>query len=119
MRSSVPSNLGSAATSRRLTPPDHSPREALAVYKEAAQLARSLGSTADLSRAALGAEETEFIIFAWPWLAHSKHEFALALIARGRPEDRSRAQTLLAEATASAERIGMPALQKQIRVLRE
>jgi class 3 adenylate cyclase/tetratricopeptide (TPR) repeat protein len=56
---------------------------------------------------------------AWPWLAHSKHEFALALIARGRPEDRSRAQTLLAEATASAERIGMPALQKQIRVLRE
>lgn len=56
---------------------------------------------------------------AWPWLAHTKHEFALSLIARGRPEDCSRAQTLLAEATASAERIGMPALQKQIRVLRE
>jgi tetratricopeptide (TPR) repeat protein len=54
---------------------------------------------------------------AWPWLAHSKHQFALALIARSRPGDRGRADTLLAEAAASAERIGMPVLQKQIRAL--
>jgi class 3 adenylate cyclase/tetratricopeptide (TPR) repeat protein len=56
-------------------------------------------------------------LHAWPWLAHTKHEFALALRARGRPRDRSRAETLLAEAAASAERIGMPALQKLIRAL--
>jgi hypothetical protein len=41
----------------------------------------------------------------------------LALIARSRSGDRGRAETLLAEAAASAERIGMPALQKQIRTL--
>jgi tetratricopeptide (TPR) repeat protein len=56
---------------------------------------------------------------AWPWLAHTKCEFALALLARDRPRDRSRAQTLLAEAAATAERIGLPALQKQIRAVRD
>jgi predicted ATPase/class 3 adenylate cyclase len=54
---------------------------------------------------------------AWLWLAHTKHEFALVLIARGRLRDRGRAETLLAEAAASAERIGMPALQQKIRSL--
>ena len=54
-------------------------------------------------------------LHAWPWLAHTKHEFALALTARGRTRDRSRAETLLGEAAASAERIGMPALQQKIR----
>jgi hypothetical protein len=57
-------------------------------------------------------------LHAWPWLAHTKHEFALALTTRGRPRDRSRANTLLAEAAASAERIGMPTLQNQILTLR-
>jgi tetratricopeptide (TPR) repeat protein len=52
---------------------------------------------------------------AWPWLAHTKHEFALALIARGRMRDRSQADILLTEAAATAERIGMPALQQKIR----
>jgi uncharacterized protein HemY len=52
---------------------------------------------------------------AWPWLAHTKHEFALALIARGRAADQSRAEALFAAAAASAERIGMPALQQKIR----
>jgi len=56
---------------------------------------------------------------AWPWLAHTKYEFASALLARGRARDRGRAETLLAEAAASAERIGMPALQKQIRALHD
>jgi class 3 adenylate cyclase/tetratricopeptide (TPR) repeat protein len=54
---------------------------------------------------------------AWPWLAHTKHEFALMLRARGRAADRRKADKLLAEALASAERIGMPALQTQIRSL--
>ena len=54
-------------------------------------------------------------LHAWPWLAHSKYEFALALTARGRGADRSRAKELFAAAAASAERIGMPALQQKIR----
>jgi tetratricopeptide (TPR) repeat protein len=54
-------------------------------------------------------------LHAWPWLAHTKHEFALALTARGRAADQDRAGTLFAAAAASAERIGMPALQQKIR----
>ena len=52
---------------------------------------------------------------AWPWLTHTKHEFALMLRARGRPGDCDRAAQLLAEAAASAERFGMAALQGRIR----
>jgi tetratricopeptide (TPR) repeat protein len=51
---------------------------------------------------------------AWPWLAHTKHEFALVLAARGRAADHNRAEALFAAAAASAERIGMPALQGKI-----
>jgi tetratricopeptide (TPR) repeat protein len=54
-------------------------------------------------------------LHAWPWLAHTKHEFALALTARGRAVDQSRAEALFAAAAASAERIGMPALQQKVR----
>jgi tetratricopeptide (TPR) repeat protein len=54
-------------------------------------------------------------LHAWPWLAHTKHEFALALTARDRAVDQSRAEALFAAAAASAERIGMPALQQKIR----
>jgi len=56
-------------------------------------------------------------LHAWPWLAHTKHEFALMLRARGRRRDQDRAADLLAAASASAERIGMPALQQRIRSL--
>jgi tetratricopeptide (TPR) repeat protein len=52
---------------------------------------------------------------AWPWLTHTKHEFALMLRAHGRPADRDRAAQLMAEAAASAERFGMAALQSKIR----
>jgi len=52
---------------------------------------------------------------AWPWLAHTKHEFALALTSRSRATDHHRAEALFAAAAASAERIGMPALQQKIR----
>ncbi len=52
---------------------------------------------------------------AWPWLAHTKHEFALMLRARGRPGDRDRADALIAAAAASSERYGMAALQARIR----
>jgi hypothetical protein len=52
---------------------------------------------------------------AWPWLTHTKHEFAQMLQARGRPGDSDRAALLLAEAAASVERFGMAALQSKIR----
>jgi len=52
---------------------------------------------------------------AWPWLAHTKHEFGLALTSRSRATDHHRAEALFAAAAASAERIGMPALQQKIR----
>ena len=62
--------------------------------------------------ASLGLDER---LQAWPWLTHTKHEFALMLRARGRPGDCDRAAQLLAEAAASAERFGMAALQGRIR----
>jgi class 3 adenylate cyclase/tetratricopeptide (TPR) repeat protein/ABC-type transport system involved in cytochrome c biogenesis ATPase subunit len=52
---------------------------------------------------------------AWPWLAHTKYEFAQGLSARGGPGDRGRAETLLAEANAIAERLGMTRLESNIR----
>jgi tetratricopeptide (TPR) repeat protein len=54
---------------------------------------------------------------AWPWLAHTKYEYAVMLRERGRPQDRDRAETLLSSAAASAERIGTPRLQQNIRSL--
>jgi tetratricopeptide (TPR) repeat protein len=54
---------------------------------------------------------------AWPWLAHSQHEFALMLQARGRRGDGGRADTLLGAAAETAQRLGMTALQQRIRSL--
>ncbi len=54
---------------------------------------------------------------AWPWLAHTQHEFALMLRARGRSGDRNRVVTLLAAAAQTAQRLGMTSLQQKIRSL--
>ncbi|BCQ28606.1 adenylate/guanylate cyclase domain-containing protein (plasmid) [Caballeronia sp. NK8] len=51
---------------------------------------------------------------AWPWLAHSRHEYALMLTARNRIEDRRRAQDLLALAAAEARKLRMFALVERI-----
>jgi DNA-binding CsgD family transcriptional regulator len=48
------------------------------------------------------------------WLAHTAYEYGRMLHARGRPGDASRAAALLTEATALAERIGLPALVARI-----
>jgi tetratricopeptide (TPR) repeat protein len=55
---------------------------------------------------------------AWPWLAHTQHEFAALLLRRGRADDQAQANALLAAAAETAERLGMPALQQQISALR-
>ncbi len=51
------------------------------------------------------------------WLAHTAHEHGRMLLARGRLEDRARAESLLASAAALAEEIGMAALVARIRAL--
>jgi DNA-binding CsgD family transcriptional regulator/tetratricopeptide (TPR) repeat protein len=51
------------------------------------------------------------------WLAHTAYEYGRMLHARGRPEDGGRAASILSEATALAERIGMPALLARIDAL--
>jgi tetratricopeptide (TPR) repeat protein len=78
-------------------------------------LASVMGEWAAAEEHFEAALEMDERLHAWPWLAHTKHEFALALTARGRAVDQSRAEALFAAAAASAERIGMPALQQKIR----
>jgi DNA-binding CsgD family transcriptional regulator len=51
------------------------------------------------------------------WLAHTGYEYARFLLPRG-SADRDRADALLAEVAALADRIGMPSLQRRIAALR-
>jgi DNA-binding CsgD family transcriptional regulator len=51
------------------------------------------------------------------WLAHTAYEYGRMLLARGRVEDASRIASLLTEAAALAERIGMPTLLARISTL--
>src|SRR6516162_5726277 len=80
-------------------------------------LAATLGDWAAAEEHFAAALAMDEQLQAWPWLAHTKYEFALMLRARGRPCDHDRAAELIAAAAASAERIGMPALQQKIRPL--
>jgi AAA ATPase-like protein len=50
-----------------------------------------------------------------PLLAHTQHEYAAALLERGRHEDREHAGALLDEALATAEALGMTVLADRIR----
>jgi hypothetical protein len=53
-------------------------------------------------------------IKALPWLAHTQHQYARALIARARGADFARARELRAASTATAERLGMAALLRRL-----
>jgi class 3 adenylate cyclase/tetratricopeptide (TPR) repeat protein len=53
-------------------------------------------------------------IKARPWLAHTRHEFAVMLSARNRPRDQPRAAELLAAAAATAKELKMFALLERI-----
>jgi DNA-binding CsgD family transcriptional regulator/tetratricopeptide (TPR) repeat protein len=50
------------------------------------------------------------------WLAHTAYEYGRLLVARG-PSERDRADALLGEAAALAQRIGMPTLLGRVRAL--
>ena len=49
-----------------------------------------------------------------PWLAHTQHDYAAMLLARGQPEDQTQATTLLEEALAMAREFGMRALEARL-----
>ena len=49
-----------------------------------------------------------------PWLAHTQHDYAAMLLARGQPEDQTQAMTLLEEALATARELGMRALEARL-----
>jgi tetratricopeptide (TPR) repeat protein len=54
---------------------------------------------------------------AWPWLAHTRYEYARALLARDAPGDQARADGLMGAAAATAEKLGMKALLDRVRAL--
>src|SRR4029434_3881584 len=49
-----------------------------------------------------------------PWLAHAQHDYAIMLLARGQPEDRTQAMSLLEKALATARELRMRALQARL-----
>jgi tetratricopeptide (TPR) repeat protein len=55
---------------------------------------------------------------AWPWLAHTQHDYAKMLLARDMPGDRGRAQEQLSAATEQYQKLGMtPWLAQASRLL--
>ncbi len=50
---------------------------------------------------------------AFPWKAHTEHDYARMLIERDQPRDRERAADLLEQALATAERLGMTLLAER------
>jgi hypothetical protein len=51
------------------------------------------------------------------WIAHTRHDYARMLLARGLPGDGERALGLLQEALAAAEELGLKALADKARPL--
>ena len=51
---------------------------------------------------------------AWPWLAHSRYEYATMLLSMGRAGDRERANVLLNEAIDAAKRMNMSYLSEKV-----
>ena len=55
----------------------------------------------------------------WPWLAHSRHEYAAMLLERKRPGDAQRASALLDAALATSRELGMRALEQRVLALQQ
>ena len=53
-----------------------------------------------------------------PWLAHTQHEYAEMLLARGRPGDREKALELLDRASDTAQELGMKSLIEKVLALK-
>jgi tetratricopeptide (TPR) repeat protein len=79
------------------------------------RLATVLGRWSDAARHFDAALDLSTRMRGRPWIAHTQHEYAAMLLARGRPGDRERARALLAEARRTAEELGMQLLLGWIR----
>src|SRR6185312_1600630 len=77
-------------------------------------LATAMGDLASAERhfeTALGIEQG---MRAWPWLAHTRSEYAAMLLARDRPQDRMRAGELRDMSLAAADQLGMGRLRQRL-----
>src|SRR5262245_25372190 len=52
-----------------------------------------------------------------PWLAHTQHEYARMLLARGQARDREQAVSLLEAARATSRELGMRTLEERVLAL--
>jgi hypothetical protein len=100
-------------------------RYVLVLYVCFGSVSRSLGllaSTSSKFDAAAGhfedALQANARLGARPWVAHTQHEYARMLVARGQGGDRERALALLAEASQTARRLGMTSLLGKAEALR-
>lgn len=82
------------------------------------QLATALSRYDDAERHFEQAIETNTRIRSPLWTAHTCHDYARMLLARGRPGDGERALGLAEEALATAEELGLTALANKTRPLR-
>ncbi|MGH7856860.1 MAG: ATP-binding protein [Candidatus Binatia bacterium] len=73
-------------------------------------LAATLGRYGEAERHFEDALETNSRLAALPWVAHTQHEYARMLIARGGPDDARRASELRSAALETARNLGMTAL---------
>jgi len=49
-----------------------------------------------------------------PWLAHTQHQYACLLLARGQLADRNRALALIDSALSTARELGMQSLEERL-----
>ena len=78
-------------------------------------LARTLEQWTEADRHFADAAAINDRMGAKPWAAHSRHDWARALIDRDSPGDRERAAELLAQAERTAGDLGMAVLERRIR----
>jgi DNA-binding winged helix-turn-helix (wHTH) protein/tetratricopeptide (TPR) repeat protein len=77
-------------------------------------LAASLGCWQDAEHHFASALEVEERIGARPWVAHTRHAWAHALLRRNQPGDRDRAHTLLGQALETCQALGMLRLLRRV-----
>jgi tetratricopeptide (TPR) repeat protein len=85
-----------------------------AVARYLGMLATGMSDFAAAERHFEGALALDARMEAWPWLAHSRYEYASMLLSRGDEADHQRAQALLDQAQSAAVKMGMDYLAEQV-----
>jgi tetratricopeptide (TPR) repeat protein len=87
-------------------------------YGAAARYLGMLATTrqrwAEAERHFIDALEMNTRMSAYPWLAHTQHQYALMLLTRNEKDDKNKAISLLKEASATVQKLGMKALTEKI-----